>query len=222
MRVVLALPSRLEKAVFGRLERLPAVPGRELVRFCSDQPSPLPQLGSGDALLLFQPGNLEAARKTSQACQAAGIHYGEAAVCESPLAEQFGFMLATAGTRADLLALGDVLDALSPCPKGWWHVGHSGAAAFLTGLASAYATAMQKPLDLAQPLQRVVEKAMTQLACCQQAGEYLALSHDETFEPAFPERQFQLAAITDPVESPARQIASLICLLAPAGKPDHN
>lgn len=216
MRVVIALPSRLEKAVLGRLRSLTSDSGLELVMFCSDHPSPLPQLASGDTLLLIQPGNLEAARKTAQACRVAGIHYGEAAVCESPLAEEFGFMLAAGGTRADLLALGEVLDVLSPCPNGWWHAGNSGAAVFLLELANSYVRVMQKPLDLAQPLQRVLEMVMAQLACRQQSSEYLARSLGETFEPVFPERKLQLTAFSDANESPARQIASLISQLAPA------
>lgn len=75
--------------------------------------------------LILQPDFFHTAPvKTQQACI-------EVFVIPSPLAPMQGYMIAAAGSHADLAMAAPILDALAPIPTGWLHVGDFGAAGFL-------------------------------------------------------------------------------------------
>ncbi len=214
MRVVVTLPSRLLETVASRLLIVPTQIC-DLLLVKTDSNSVFPQLQPGDGLLVLQPNDFRFSQTAAAAAADAGIHYGEVAVIESPLAAQHGFMVAAGGKAIDLHALAAVLNALAPCPYAWWHVGEAGSAAFLLALLGQLGHTLQNPIDLSCPLPHLAQLASLQQQSGQFAAEYLAASHGEPFTAAFPNRQKALASFLDGTESPARQIARMISMFCP-------
>lgn len=212
MCVVVATPSRFQQAIADRLKSLPADKG-EIILVCSDAGQSIPSIQAGDGLLVVQSTDILTAQKMAAAAGHAAIHYGEIALIESPLAARYGFMIAVGGKAADLHALSRVLDALSPCPDGWWHVGEAGSTAFLTAMLNRILGTMTKQVDFSNPLPQLMQAAQSQQALGKEAAEYLVLSEGEHFCSAHPGRHNVLASfIKDGADSPARQIARLICI----------
>lgn len=215
MRVVVTLPPRLLETVSSRIRLVPAQ-ACDIVLVKTDAKASFPPVQAGDGLLVLQPGDFHFAQKTAAAAAGAGIHYGEVALIESPLAAQHGFMLAAGGKAADLHTLAAVLNALAPSPYAWWHVGEAGSAAFLLALLGQLGHTVQNPVDLSCPLPQLAQLASLQQQSGQFAAEYLVASHGEHFEAALPDRQKALASFLDGSESPARQIARMIRMFCPA------
>lgn len=212
MRIVVALPSRLQQLVADRLQILSA-PDHEIIPVCTDTGQSLPPLHPEDGLLFIQPANRQTARQMAAAAEKAGIHYGEAALLESPLAAQHGFMLIVGGKTADLQAMSAVLDALSPQTNAWWHVGHAGSAVFLSSLVTRLSATFSSAIDLINPLPQLIQAARSHQAFGSDAAEYLAATEEEQFSSVHPDRQKALISfITDGSDSPARQIAKFICI----------
>lgn len=219
MRVVVALPSRLQSLVSSRLQALSSE-GFDIALICSDHAQGIPPIQSGDGLLIIQPNDASIARKMAAAAAHASVHYCEVAVIETPLAAQYGFMLAAGGDVADLQALATVLDTLSPSPGAWWHVGTPGSAAFLANLAAKLIKNVASPVDMSNPLPQLMHAARTQQAFGSDAAEFLALTAGDTFVSVHPERHRTLASfIMNGTESPARQIARLICICSASALP---
>lgn len=85
----------------------------------------MPQPSKNAVQLILQPDFFHATPShTQQACI-------EVFLIPSPLAAIQGYMLAAAGSHADLALAAPILDALAPIPTGWLHVGDFGAAGFL-------------------------------------------------------------------------------------------
>lgn len=213
MRVIIALPARLRESVSSRLATLPASAAQILLHEV-ESGAELPQLQSGDGLLVLQPDNIEMARRTGESAAAAQIHYAEIALLETTLGNKYGFMLAVAGKPQDLHTLSPIINALAPAPYAWWHVGSAGSAAFLAAMLQYVGAAACNPIDLSNPMPRLAQFAVWQNQAGIQAAEFLAMTEGEHFTPALPDRQRALASFLDGAESPARQIARMICLFA--------
>lgn len=218
MRIIVTHPTRLTDAITQRLQSIPEQ-ACEVILVKSDQNDSLPDLYAGDGLLMLQPGDFPTARQTAISAAHAHLHYGEAALLESPFAAQHGFMLGAGGKAADLHVLAPVLNALSPCVYGWWHVGEAGSAAFLLSLLGQLGGAMHQPIDLSNPLPQLAQLALLQQNSGQLAAEYLAQTEGEHFIAAMPNRQRPLATFMNGAESPARQIARMIQLFR--SQPSH-
>lgn len=213
MRVIVTLPARLIEPISARLATLPPL-AAEILLHEIEGPPPFPELHPGDGLLTLQPTEMETARRTAESAASAQIHYGEIALMETSLGEQYGFMIAAAGNPQDLHALSPVINALSPGPYAWWHVGNAGAAAFLMLLLRHVELATQHPIDISNPLPQLVQLAVLQKQAGILSEEFLSQTEGEHFIAALPDRQHALASFLDGAESPARQIARMICLFA--------
>lgn len=217
MKIIITLPSRLQETVAPRLLGIPVQSG-EIVLFKTDEGEVFPPMQSGDSLLMLQPASFLAAHDAANVAHASGIHYGEISLLESPLAARYGFMAGVGGKAADLHILAPVLNALAPCAYGWWHVGEAGSAAFLLGLLKQLGGAMQNPIDLSNPLPQLAQLAALQQDTGQIAADYLQLTAGEHFISAMPDRQRPLATFLNGADSPARQIAQMICLFCMPAK----
>ncbi|HSC79109.1 MAG TPA: hypothetical protein VLC08_02035, partial [Chitinolyticbacter sp.] len=67
-----------------------------------------------------------------------------AVMLDHPLAEQLGWMLAVSGSTDALRQAERWLNALSPVPRGWLHVGCAGAATFVGGINALWAEQQQR------------------------------------------------------------------------------
>lgn len=218
MRIVVTHPSRLTDALTQRFGKI-SPQTCEIILIKSDASDTMPALKSGDGLLILQPADIDTSIQAGHTAAAAGIHYGEAALMESPLAAQQGFMVGAGGTANDLHALAPVLNALAPCTYGWWHIGSHGSAAFVLALLGQLGGAVNSPIDLSNPLPQLAKLAALQQKSGEFAAAYLAKTQGERFVAAMPDRQRPLAAFMDGAESPARQIAHLIQLFSPKTTP---
>jgi len=213
MRVIITLPARLVEPVSARLAALPPHAAEVLLHEVESS-APVPDLHPGDGLLTLQPTDMEMARQTAESASSAQIHYGEITLLETPLGKQYGFMIAAAGTPLDLHALSPVINALSPGPYAWWHVGHAGAAAFLLLLLRHVELATQQPIDISNPFPQLVQLAALQKQAGVLSEAFLSQTEGEHFVAALADRQHALASFLDGAESPARQIARMIHLFA--------
>ena len=213
MSITIILPKRLVESVSARLAMLPQQ--TTVIRLHEvESPAPLPAFLQGDGLLALQANDMAMACQMAASASAAHIHYGEIALLETPLAAQYGFMVAAAGQAQDLQMLSPVINCLSPAPYAWWHVGHAGAAAFLSALLRQMESAMQRPIDPSAPLPQLIQLAALQSQAGILAESFLAQTEGEHFVCALPNRQHALASFLDGAESPARQIARMISQLA--------
>ena len=210
MRIVVTLPSRLTEPVRNRFGARQSTAEILLVR--TDAGESVPPMQDGDGLLMLQPVDFALSQQAASVAGESGVHYGEVALVESPLAGEYGFMVAAGGKAADLHALAPELNALAPCPYGWWHVGEAGSAAFLLALYTQLGAAAKNPFDISNPFPHLAQIAATQQQSGVMAADYLAQTEGEHFVAALPDRQRALFAFTSSAESPARQIARLIRL----------
>lgn len=145
---------------------------------------------------------------------------------DSPFAAEHGFMLFAGGKACLLQRAAPILDALAPLPGGWLHAGDEQAPVFISqvarqlgfGITQLAGLAMRgdAPDWLAIPYgQREMMNTLAALA-----ASYLASGEHgpaTTFAEAFPSMglfSVHAAATTDTVESPARQLAEWLIMLA--------
>lgn len=221
MRVIITLPVRLVEPVSARLAALPPLAAHILLHDI-ESALPLPEIQPGDGLLTLQSTDMEAAQRKAESASSAQVHYGEIALLETPFGKQHGFMIAAAGNAQDLHALSPVINALSPGPYAWWHVGHASAAAFLRVLLQQLELTTQRPIDISNPLPQLAQLATLQKQAGILSEEFLLRTEGERFIAALPDRQHALATFLDGTDSPARQIARMICLLAKTTPPDTS
>lgn len=179
------------------------------------QESPcLKNLQGGHNALWCMPHNIAQAQASAAEASQLGLAYTEIAVAPSLFSTQQGFFLIVAGEPEDLSRSQSILDALAPCPSGWWHVGEAGAVAFVLSILQTIWPDGLQIIPGPDFLARLQMKLQQQQGILAQAQAYLAESRPH-FRAFFPERQRALAFALDPEQSPARQLAQLICQVCP-------
>jgi len=150
---------------------------------------------------------------------------------DSPFAVEHGFMLFAGGKASVLQRAAPILDALAPMPGGWLHAGDEQAPVFIALVARQLGLSITQlaglamrggtPDWLAIPYgQREMMNALASLA-----ASYLASTEADGAVPladVFPSMglfSVHAAATTDTVESPARQLAEWLIMLAACMSP---
>lgn len=229
------LPQRLlASAMPGWLVGSSVLPGWETVAAVElvDAPLPrcwisatpdLPPLGEQDVWLQCVP---PASLSTADTVLHRHAQRGTLTWQDSPFAIEHGFMLFAGGKACVLQRAAPILDALAPQPGGWLHAGDEQAPVFIALVARQLGLSITQLAGLAMrggtpdwlAIPYGQREMMNTLAAL--AASYLASGEAggaATLADAFPSMglfSVHAAATTDTVESPARQLAEWLIMLA--------